>query len=83
MTDFDYSATAELYPSRSHFRSRQVQYRRFNSAAEALRYAMEEMPPELFRGALLEIDEERYEGDAIRALYEAADYPLPRAGRAS
>ena len=75
---FNYKAAAELYPSKSLFKTRQVKYQRFASAAEALKYAMEEMPAELLRGSLLEVGEERYEGAAIRELYESPAYPLPR-----
>ena len=75
---FDYKASAELYPSKSLFKTRQVKYQRFSSAAEALKYAMEDMPAELLRGSLLEVGEERYEGAAIKELYESDAYPLPR-----
>jgi len=79
MTDFDYTASAELYPSKSFYKSRQVRYQRFSSAAEAVRYAIEEMPIELLRGSMLEVDEERYEGSAIKDLYDSSSYPLARA----
>lgn len=79
MTGFDYAAPAELYPGRNPSRSRSLRYRRFETAAEALRFLVEEMPPEFRRGAVLEVDEERFEGAHIGALYDAAAYPLARA----
>jgi hypothetical protein len=78
MARFDYAASAELYPSKSFFKSRQLQYRRFDTAAEAVRYVIEEMPKELLRGSLLEVEEARFESAQIRALYDAEDYPLDR-----
>lgn len=76
---FDYGVEAELFPTRSRKASRQpVGYRRFARAADAIRFAIEELPPALLRGAYLEVDEERFGHDGIRRLYESADYPLPR-----
>ena len=75
----DYAAAADLYPrATTSSRSRPVGYRRFDTTAEALRYAIEEMPAAHLSGALLEVDEERYDGAAMRSLYDAGAYPLPR-----
>jgi hypothetical protein len=76
---FDYDVAAELFPTRSRkAKQRSVGYRRFERAAEAIRFVIEELPPENLVGAYLEVDEERYDGGAIRRLYESADYPLAR-----
>jgi hypothetical protein len=78
MTSFDYDAPAELFPSRSKKGNRPAGYRRFATAAEAIRYAIEEMPPALLLGTILEVDEERVDGDGIRKLYDSPEYPLAR-----
>lgn len=76
---FNYSAPAELFPSKSRgFRRNMVSYRRFESAAVAIRYAIEELEPDKLIGAVLEIDEDRYDDVAIRNLYAGDGYPLPR-----
>jgi hypothetical protein len=78
MDSIDYGATAELYPSRRYAKSARAQYRRFKTAGEAIQYIMEDVPSTWLIGSFLEVDERRYDGDAIRKLYESADYPLPR-----
>ena len=76
----DYDAPAELFPTRGRRAGRQpFQYKRFDRAADAIRYAIEELSPELLVGAFLEVDEERFDGKGIRALYDSADYPYLRA----
>ena len=78
MEKFDYDAAAELYPSRRYAKSQQARYRRFARAADAIRYVIEEMPDKWLTGTFLEVDEQRLEGEAIRPLYEAPEYPLLR-----
>jgi hypothetical protein len=78
MPKFNYSAMAELYPSRRFAKSQTTQYRRFSTAAEAIQYVVEEMPEKWLAGSYLEVNEQRFEGAAIRALYDAEDYPLAR-----
>jgi hypothetical protein len=76
---FDYGTEAELFHARSRTARRQpVGYRRFTKAAEAIRFAIEELAPELLLGSVLEVDEKRYDSHGIRRLYGSADYPLAR-----
>jgi len=79
MDRFDYSAPAELFPSRNNKIAKKVKYRRFDNAAEAIRFAVEELPEALLLGAYIQIDDRRFGHHDIRALYQSADYPLKRA----
>jgi hypothetical protein len=75
---FDYSAPAELFPSRNRKIKSLLKYRRFDKAADAIRFAMEELPAPVLLGAFIEIDEVRLDHQDIRDLYESADYPLKK-----
>src|SRR5271154_2197817 len=76
---FNYNAEAELFPSRNHkSRRRPTGYKRFEHAADAIRFAIEGLAPEFLSGAYLEVDEERFDSGGIRRLYESMDYPLIR-----
>jgi hypothetical protein len=81
MAVFDYNAEAELFPPRLRKSPhRQFGYRRFARAADAFRFAIQELPSELLAGAVLEVEGGRYCGEDIRRLYESADFPsLPQA----
>jgi hypothetical protein len=76
---FDYSTPAELFPSRSKKCRTQVRYRRFDTAAEAVRFAVEDIPLLALLGAYLVVEDERFGLDDIRYLYESAAFPLERA----
>jgi len=78
MATFDYGSPADLFPARSPKGGRPAGYRRFDTAAEAVRYAIEEMPEQFLSGAILEVDDRRIDGAGIRDLYDSADYPLAR-----
>ena len=76
---FDYTAPAELFtPVRKVHRGKPTQYRRFDTAAEAIRFAMEEFPAIRNFGPWMQVGDKRFDGDAIRQLYESRDYPLAR-----
>ena len=78
MAAFDYSAPAELFPSRNRKVKQTVRYRRFDRAAEAIRFAMEDMPPVQLLGATIEVGEERLSHQIIRELYESETFPLKK-----
>ena len=75
---FDYTAPAELFPTRSRKGNRPMGYRRFAKAADAIRFAIEELSPELLIGAHLEVNEERFNCDEIRRLYEHTERAMRR-----
>jgi hypothetical protein len=76
---FDYGTSAELFSSRSsHGRRQPLNYKRFTSAAEAIRFAIEDLPPQFLIGTYLEADDSRFESKEIRRLYASSLFPLPR-----
>jgi hypothetical protein len=73
---FDYSGEAELFPPRSRKYPRErFGYRRFALAADAVRFAIEELPPELLVGAILEVDGERYGANKLVAYTTPMIFP--------
>ena len=76
---FDYGAAAELFMNRNRTAKRRPKYKRFDTAAQAVRFVVEELPAAVLPGAYLLIAEARFGVEEIRSLYESAGYPLPRA----
>jgi hypothetical protein len=76
---FDYGAPAELFMAKRKGGSRQpLGYRRFATAAEAIRFAIEDFPTMRTLGAWMQVGDERFDGDAIQRLYDSSNYPLQR-----
>ena len=76
---FDYGIPAELFMAKHKARARQpLTYRRFATAAEAIRFAIEELPAIRAPGAWMQVGDQRFDGDDIQRLYESDDYPLQR-----
>jgi len=78
MDKFDFNAPAELFPSRNRKVANKVKYRRFDKAAEAIRFAVEELPEPQLLGAYIQIDEQRLGHLEIRTLYQSERYPLKK-----
>jgi len=76
MTTFDYAASAELFvPKRKRGARAQLSYRRFATAAEAIRFAVEELPTVRTLGAWMLVGEKRFNSGDIQRLYESTNYP--------
>ena len=59
--------------------ARATGYRRFATAAEAIRFAVEEFPAVRTLGACwMQVGDERLDSDEICRLYESSNYPLQR-----
>jgi hypothetical protein len=79
MTVFDYCSPAELFVGKRRSGPRQrLGYRRFATAAEAIRFAVEGFPAMRMLGACMQIGDSRYDCDEILHLYQSGDYPLSR-----
>ena len=77
--EFDYSREAELFPTNNRkYKRAAFGYRRFPRAADAIRFAIEELPSDALAGAYLEVREQRFDRHGIQRLYDSEAYPLPR-----
>jgi hypothetical protein len=76
---FNYAKSAELFPAAIRKKRRAgFAYRRFDTAADAVRFAIEELPSDLLNGAYLQVGEARFDKNGIRGLYDSAEFPLER-----
>jgi len=84
MNAFDYGMEAGLFSCKGpKFRPKSLGYKRFARAADAIRFAMEDISADMLRGCSLEVGDTVYAGLEIRNLYENVDYPLSRRANAS
>ena len=76
---FDYCSPAELFTGKRKSRQRKrLGYRRFATAAEAIRFAVEDFPAIHTLDAWILVGDERFDSKEIHRLYESDDYPLRR-----
>src|SRR5246127_2866445 len=76
---FNFNTSAELFPAAIRKKKRAgFTYRRFGTAAEAVRFAIEELPADSLNGAYLQVEEARFDQNGIRTLYDSAEFPLAR-----
>jgi hypothetical protein len=76
---FDHGMSAELFSCRvSNGRRQPLGYRCFAEAAEAIRFAIENLSPQALVGTYLEVNELRYRSAEIRRSYASSRYPLLR-----
>lgn len=79
MQPFNFNAPAEIFAVRGRrSKGQRMIYRKFSTGAEAVRHAVEVLDSDTRRGAIVEIDDTRFDLADIEALYHSPDYPLER-----
>jgi hypothetical protein len=82
MNPQNYEMEASLYYKTSaNLRQKTLVFRRFERAADAIRFAIEEKGTRFLEGCSLEVNDEYYFGREIRPLYDDLTFPKPRRAR--
>jgi hypothetical protein len=76
MTSIDFHARAELYLGSDRKTAAEQGPRSFRTAAQAIRFALEEAAPVSLHGASLQIGERTYRSAELTWLYRSPDYPF-------
>lgn len=74
----NYDQAAELYLGSTRPAALAQGSRRFNNAARAIRFALEEAAPVSLKGASLRIGAREFSATELYRLYRQDDYPLAR-----
>jgi hypothetical protein len=77
MENFMFDSPAEVFTT-GGFKVKKMTYLRFPTGAEAIRHVIERSHPAGLRGTIVQVGEERFDGQEVRALYLSSAYPLPR-----
>ena len=78
MIDLNAPATLELRPDWQHQRLQGPDTIRFDTVAEAIKFAVESRDQYRLKGAYLTTEDGTLTLDEMRAIYERTDFPLPR-----
>lgn len=76
MIPFDYSIPAGIFAAGAGRKRGGMTYRRFATAAEAIKFAVEETPEAARPQISMEVDEATFDHTAILKLYNDPGYPL-------
>jgi hypothetical protein len=78
MKTIDFNAEASLYLGRDWRSALEQGSRRFPSAAKAIRFALEEVPPVSLHGARMIVEGRSYSPHDLQKFYGDRAYPLHR-----
>ncbi len=82
MEQFDFECPADLYVATGRGMARKaMSYKRFQTGAEAIKYAIESVGTDKLWGTVIETETARFGAAEINALYQRDDYPLRRLAR--
>ena len=73
MREIDFSSPAGVFISRQpgSRRNKPMVYHRFSTAAEAIKFAVEEFPASVSDGVVMEVGDKRFDLEAIRSMYRS------------